>query len=71
MELKVLDVRQNPLLSGKVPKTLKNSVILGWDNSMQEKTIESIVGKSDITSGGEGVSPFIIVRASEGQRELM
>lgn len=38
---------------------------------MQEKTIESVIGKSDITAGGEGASPFIIVRASERQRELM
>ena len=65
MELKVLDLRDNPLLSGKVPKTLKNTVIIGWDNAMHEKLLESVVAKSDLSGNLETATPFFIVKAND------
>lgn len=49
MQLQILDVRLNPMLSGTIPKTLKQTVILAWDNSMVEQTTKAVVQKSEIT----------------------
>jgi hypothetical protein len=71
MEPLVLDVRENPLVSARLPKTLKSTVIFAWDNGMTEKGVEAVVARSNIGATSELSTPFMIVKASELQRELL
>jgi hypothetical protein len=54
MDLQVLDVRENQLgthFKQYSSRFLKNTIILGWDNSAIEGAVENHLGKTKIYSG--------------------
>jgi hypothetical protein len=54
MDLQILDVRENQMgthFRQYSNRLLKNTIILGWDNSANEVAVENHLGKTKIYSG--------------------